>query len=216
LKPPTGFTFGLLSDRTGLARPGVFEHAVEVLNWLRPDFVIQIGDVIEGYTTDEGVLSAEWEEAESMLDLLEVPLFRVVGNHDVSNDVMRSEWQRRHGLLYYHFRFDDVLFLIMDTCDPPQALSDFGGEGDNELTPQRLDELRALRESDPDALRRQFESMADWDSTMPAQISGRTEPLLRGGFGPAFRCALDHYLYAHTRLVGRRASRNGPAPHGSG
>ena len=31
LAPRAGFTFGLLSDRTGLARPGVFERAVEVL-----------------------------------------------------------------------------------------------------------------------------------------------------------------------------------------
>jgi 3',5'-cyclic AMP phosphodiesterase CpdA len=171
LAPPGGFTFGLLSDRTGLARPGVFERAVDVLNWLRPDFVVQIGDLIEGYTTDAAQLRAQWDEAERILDRLDVPLFRVVGNHDVSNDVMRSEWLRRHGLLHYHFRYDDVLFLVLDTCDPPQDLSELGGDGEHELTPEKLAELHAMRESDPEGLRRKFEAMADWDSTVPAAIS---------------------------------------------
>lgn len=166
-----GFTFGLLSDRTGLARPGVFEHAVDVLNRLRPDFVIQIGDLIEGYTTDADELRAQWEEADGILDRLDAPLFRVVGNHDVSNDVMRREWLHRHGLLHYHFRVDDVLFLVVDTSDPPQDLTEFGGSGEHELTAERLAELHAMRDSDPEALRRQFEAMADWDATMPAAVS---------------------------------------------
>lgn len=166
-----GLTFGLLSDRTGLARPGVFERAIEVLNWVRPDFVVQIGDLIEGYTSDEVELRAQWDELDGMLARLDAPLFRVVGNHDVSNDTMRSEWLRRHGLLHYHFRVDDVLFLVLNTCDPPQDLSEFGGEDAPELTPERLAELHAMRESDPEGLRRQFEAMGDWDSTMPAAIS---------------------------------------------
>ena len=171
LTPSAGFTFGLLSDRTGLARPGVFQRAIEVLNWLRPDFVVQIGDLIEGYVTDEREISAQWDEVDAILARLDVPLFRVVGNHDVSNEAMRSEWVRRHGLLHYHFRYDDVLFLLLNTSDPPQDLTEFGGKGDHELTPERLAELHALRQSDPDALRKQFEAMADWDSTMPAAIS---------------------------------------------
>jgi 3',5'-cyclic AMP phosphodiesterase CpdA len=164
---PPGFSFALLSDRTGLARPGVFERAIEALNWLHPDFVIQIGDSIEGYTTDESVLAAQWKELDGILDALERPLFRVAGNHDVSNELMRDEWLRRHGLLHYHFRYADVLFLVLDTSDPPQALEDVAGD----LTPERLAELHALRDADPEAVRREFEALADWDSTMPADIS---------------------------------------------
>ncbi|GAA5163332.1 hypothetical protein GCM10023321_50010 [Pseudonocardia eucalypti] len=168
LAPSTNdFTFALLSDRTGLARPGVFERAVEVLNQLYPDFVIQIGDAIEGYTTDREVLASQWQELDDILDALERPLFRVVGNHDVSNELMRDEWVRRHGLLHYHFRYADTLFLVLDTSDPPQALEDVAGD----LTPERLAELHAMVESDPEAVRREFEALADWDSTMPADIS---------------------------------------------
>ena len=43
-----------------------------------------------------------------------------------------------------------MLFMLLNTSDPPQDLSQFGGEGDYELTPERLAEMHALRESDPD------------------------------------------------------------------
>jgi hypothetical protein len=164
---PDNFTFALLSDRTGLARAGVFEHAVEVLNWLHPDFVVQIGDAIEGYTTDQAVLAEQWAELDGILDLLEPPLFRVVGNHDVSNSLMREEWVRRHGLLHYHFRYADTLFLVLDTCDPPQSLEEIAAD----LTPERLAELHARRDADPEGVRREFEASGDWESTMPAAIA---------------------------------------------
>src|SRR5205823_10148546 len=109
------FNFALLSDRTGLARPGVFERAVEVTNLLRPDFAIQIGDCIEGYTTEPAELARQWDEFDAITKVLEVPLFRVPGNHDVSNDIMREEWVRRYGLLHYHFVYRGVLFIVLDT-----------------------------------------------------------------------------------------------------
>ncbi|HEX4249321.1 MAG TPA: metallophosphoesterase, partial [Pseudonocardia sp.] len=164
---PHDFTFALLSDRTGLARAGVFERAVETLNWLYPDFVVQIGDGIEGYTTDESELAAQWTEFDKIVDGLERPLFRVVGNHDVSNPVMREDWLRRHGLLHYHFRYADTLFLVIDTCDPPQSLEEVAGD----LTPERLAELHARVATDPDGVREEFEALGDWESTQPAAIS---------------------------------------------
>jgi 3',5'-cyclic AMP phosphodiesterase CpdA len=171
LVPPSGFTFALLSDRTGMARPGVFERAVEQLNWIRPSFVVQIGDVIEGYTSDETEIRAQWDEADKIVGELDVPMFRVVGNHDVSNEVMKAEWERRHGLLHYHFRYDDALFLVLNTCDPPQDITDFGGEGEDELTQDRLEEIKAVLAADPDAMREHFENMCDWDSTIAASVS---------------------------------------------
>jgi 3',5'-cyclic AMP phosphodiesterase CpdA len=161
------FTFALLSDRTGLARAGVFEQAVEVLNWLHPDFVVQIGDAIEGYTTDETELAAQWAEFDGIIAALERPLFRVAGNHDVSNPVMREDWLRRYGLLHYHFCYADTLFLVLDTSDPPQSLEEVAGD----LTPERLAELHARVASDPEAVRAEFEALGDWDSTMPVAIS---------------------------------------------
>ena len=42
------FCFGIVSDRTGRPTPGVFEGAIEKFNRMRPDFVMSVGDFIEG------------------------------------------------------------------------------------------------------------------------------------------------------------------------
>lgn len=143
---PDEFSFMLLSDRTGMARPGVFERAVEITNLLRPDFAIQIGDTIEGYTRDTGELDRQWKEFDGIIDTLQVPLFRVPGNHDVSNPVMRDLWLARHGALDYHFRYRDVLFLVVDTQDPPRPLIQMMRPSGDTKLPDSLAELIATGE----------------------------------------------------------------------
>jgi len=117
---PNNFQFAIVSDRSGHIRPGVFESAVEKLNLLRPEFVISVGDFIDGLTEDNAVLQQQWSEFESMVNKLQMPFFYVPGNHDIDNEVMLEEWYRRFGPTYYHFVYHDVLFLCVDTMDPPK------------------------------------------------------------------------------------------------
>jgi 3',5'-cyclic AMP phosphodiesterase CpdA len=173
---PRDFSFVLLSDRTGFARQGVFERAVRATKLLHPDFVIQIGDCIEGYTSDVEELSRQWSEFEAIASGLELPLFRVPGNHDVSNQVMQQEWLRRYGALYYHFRYQDVLFLVLDTQDPPQTASDFKKLGDiagdgGEAGAVKLDALRRLWETDPFEFAKSMERAVDSEGAQPARLS---------------------------------------------
>jgi len=58
-KPFTGtdlnrnnFQFAIVTDRTGGHRPGVFMEGIHKLNLLQPEFVMSVGDLIEGYTED--------------------------------------------------------------------------------------------------------------------------------------------------------------------
>lgn len=164
-KRPEEFTFALLSDRTGGARPGVFEHAVDIVNLFRPDFAIQVGDLIEGYTEDPAELDAMWSEADDIVDNLEVPLFRVPGNHDVSNTLMRDRWLQRHGRLHYHFRYHDILFVVLDTQDPPEGQLEFYQHqiGD-------IDALKDLAKTDPDEATRRAGSI-DWEGPHPVAFS---------------------------------------------
>ena len=39
-----------MSDRTGGNRWGVFQDAIFKLNLLQPEFVMSVGDMIQGYT----------------------------------------------------------------------------------------------------------------------------------------------------------------------
>src|SRR5690606_12598337 len=47
---PGNFQFVIVSDRHGGGRRGVFEDAVRKINLLQPEFVISVGDLIQGYT----------------------------------------------------------------------------------------------------------------------------------------------------------------------
>lgn len=114
---PDHFQFAIVSDRTGGHRPGIFADAVAKLNLLQPEFVMSVGDLIEGYLEDTAKLNAQWREFDQLLAPLEMPFFYLPGNHDISNPVMRRLWEQRYGRRYYHFIYKDVLFLTLDTND---------------------------------------------------------------------------------------------------
>jgi hypothetical protein len=48
-----------------------------------------------------------------------MPFFHVVGNYDMSNPVMSKAWNARLGRDYYHFVQDGVLFIALNSEDPP-------------------------------------------------------------------------------------------------
>ena len=109
------FHFVIVSDRTGGARPGVFESAIPKVNLLEPAFVVSVGDLIEGNTEDQAQLDREWDEFEGFVAGLETPFFYAAGNHDMSNAVMAATWQARFGPSYYRFVYKDVLFLVLNS-----------------------------------------------------------------------------------------------------
>jgi predicted phosphodiesterase len=119
---PDSFQFAIVSDRTGGMRPGVFEDAVGKLNLLQPEFVMCVGDLVQGNTDTEAQLEAQWNEFDAIVGKLSMPFFFVPGNHDVSNTEWgKAVWKRRHGPLYYHFVYRDVLFLCLNTDDDSLA-----------------------------------------------------------------------------------------------
>jgi hypothetical protein len=118
---PADFQFAILADRTGGERPGVFPAALDKLNLLQPEFVLCVGDLIEGKSDDPDQIRAEHAELHDMLLARRLPFFRIPGNHDLTNDAMTRIWQEDLGRTYYHFTYRDVLFLCLNSEDPPQA-----------------------------------------------------------------------------------------------
>lgn len=111
------FTFAIISDLNGGERAGVYARAVNLLNQLDPTFVLSVGDLIDGGTEDTLQLTKEWDSFDTRTDKLHMPFFYLGGNHDLTNTAMRAFWQNRYGPRYYHFLFNDVLFLMMDSED---------------------------------------------------------------------------------------------------
>ena len=114
---PDNFQFAIVTDRTGGHRDGVFEKGISKLNLLQPEFVMSVGDFIEGYTEDEARLDAEWTEFNGFIDSLQVPFFYVPGNHDITNKLMYDKYKELFGKDYYHFVYRDVLFLCLNSED---------------------------------------------------------------------------------------------------
>ena len=119
---PKNFQFAIVTDRTGGHRPGVFEDAMRKLNLLQPEFVMSVGDLIEGYTRDPAAIDRMWEEFQSFTAKLKMPFFYVPGNHDLSNEIQHRKWAERFGRKYFHFVYRDVLFLCLNSEDPQRQI----------------------------------------------------------------------------------------------
>ena len=122
---PDEFQFAIIPDNAGGTRPGVFAKIVEMTNLMQPEFAVQVGDLIEGYSDDEDQIRAWWQEIDETLEQLEVPLFFLTGNHDFYSEASTKAWRERFGdeRGYYHFRYKDVLFLMINTEDPPKTFA---------------------------------------------------------------------------------------------
>jgi hypothetical protein len=113
------FRFAIVSDRTGGHRAEIFSQAVEKLNLMQPEFVLSVGDLIEGGKKSDEKLNAEWKEFDSFANKLTMPFFYVPGNHDAAAKETAKIWEGKLGRRYYHFVYRNVLFLILNTNDPP-------------------------------------------------------------------------------------------------
>ena len=109
--------FAIISDLWGSYRSGVFEDAIDKLELLQPQYVMSVGDLIDGKIFDSILLDEQWNEFNVQVNSLSMPFFYVPGNHDISNPWMEMEWKRRFGRSYYYFTHNNVLFLCINTQD---------------------------------------------------------------------------------------------------
>jgi hypothetical protein len=114
---PDDFQFVVVTDRTGDARPKVFESAVDKTNLLRPEFVMSVGDLIEGYTENRALIDRQWDEFQSFVDRLDMRFYYVPGNHDMATKALADAWRERFGPAHYSFVHRGVLFLCLNTED---------------------------------------------------------------------------------------------------
>jgi predicted phosphodiesterase len=108
--------FAIVGDRTGRARPGVYEATWEAVKQARPQFVLTVGDHIEGGNDARAV--SEWKEILSIWRRLGVPVFPVAGNHDVWSPASRRIWEQQTGRrTTYSFTRGSALFVVLDNSE---------------------------------------------------------------------------------------------------
>lgn len=172
---PRNFQFAIVTDRTGGHRPGVFPTGLKKLNLLKPEFVMSVGDLIEGYTEDVDELNRQWDEFEGFIDLLEAPFFYLPGNHDITNKVMENVWKERFGPTYYHFIYHDVLFLCLNSED------DARGSGRGTIMQPQLDYIKKVLEENQEVRWTMvFMHQPLWNQNAPNELWPEVEKLLEG------------------------------------
>ena len=112
------FRFVVMGDNTSSRVDGKWAQAIEQANGLAPDFVINVGDLIDGYSEDPAQLDAMWRDFAAITGKLNAPFFICPGNHDVSNDTMLKDYIARwgrDGRSYYSFDYRGCHFIVLDS-----------------------------------------------------------------------------------------------------
>src|SRR5947209_4953847 len=81
-EPAGEWRFAIIGDRTGGAVPGVYEEVWRETDADRPDFVINVGDSIQG--TDDEKTNSQWQQIETiLLPYRRYQIYWTPGNHAV-------------------------------------------------------------------------------------------------------------------------------------
>lgn len=159
---PENFQFAIIGDRTGGANAqGTFLLAMDQINLLQPEFVINVGDLIEGYSDEEDDLNAMWNHADSVTGNLQMPFFHTIGNHDVSTTTQKEYWLKRFGADYYYFLYSDVLFMVLNSEDgsrpqPPEEMK------------EAIEVYNRLQVEDPEAASKMLEEFMTSEAVIAA------------------------------------------------
>jgi len=106
--------FAILGDRTGGPEEGVYEQIVIEAERLKPEFVVTVGDMIVGYSTDTLELASRWDEFLQMVKPLSVPIYYTAGNNDITYDIAEGTYRRYAGEPNYSFNHRGLHFTIFD------------------------------------------------------------------------------------------------------
>jgi predicted phosphodiesterase len=109
------FRFVIVGDRTGGAQWGIMPQVFREINLLDPDFVISVGDIIDG-GGDEETVNGIWDEFDTTeLPVLKVPFVYMPGNHDIYSPASKRVYERRYGPRFKSFNYRGLHFICLNT-----------------------------------------------------------------------------------------------------
>lgn len=130
----SAFNFIIIGDRTG-AGPDSWKtlgRSISETNRISPDFVLFIGDLIDGYDMPGMAVDKQWEKFGTYADKLSIPYVCVPGNHDIYDDHSYAAWKKNRGETYFSFTYRGCGFIVLNT---EETLDRFqGGLGSRQIT----------------------------------------------------------------------------------
>jgi 3',5'-cyclic-AMP phosphodiesterase len=142
--PSNDFRFSILGDRTGDAQPGIYERIWSELDALHPDFVINVGDTIQG--GNDATAASEWRALRPLWDRFRYPIYFTPGNHDIWSAASHMIYEQQTGRpAFYSFNYQNAHFTVLDNS---QA-SDFSDQLNDEQMQFLAGDLERNRDRDP-------------------------------------------------------------------
>jgi hypothetical protein len=136
------FRFVIVGDRTGGAQWGIMPQTFREINQLDPDFVISVGDIIDGGGSDESTINGIWDEFDKTeMPVLKVPFVYMPGNHDIWSQTSKKVYEKRYGPSFKSFNYRGLHFICLNTQEPSGNEGNdyrFGGRGSRALGDEQL------------------------------------------------------------------------------
>ena len=119
-EPKNDFRFSIIGDRTGGVTPFIYGRVWREVDLLHPDFVINVGDTIEGGNDERGV--KEWQELRTVWEKYKhYPLYFTPGNHDIWSEASKAMYEKESGrATFYGFNYQDAHFTVLDNSRTPE------------------------------------------------------------------------------------------------
>src|ERR1035438_8594580 len=113
------FQFAIVGDRTGETVPGVWERVWQQIAEERPNFVVTVGDTIQGGS--DSAAQAEWIAVRPTWMRLHLPVYFTPGNHDIWSEKSRAIYEKQTGRASsYSFDYQNAHFTILDNSESMQ------------------------------------------------------------------------------------------------
>ena len=120
------FHFAVLGD-SQFHQPATFNRMIDDLVLLRPAFVVQVGDMIDGYSSDIDRVQREWRRFKRQIGPLgDIAFMPVPGNHDLYNAQKKSDerlvdlYRREWGAPFYAFDYRNARFIVLNSDAPAE------------------------------------------------------------------------------------------------
>ena len=190
-------------DHKGL-HPGL-PRLLDDLRSQSPDFVVLTGDMIYGNSTflPTGAerIEAEWDALDSELASLDVPIYRVPGNHDINDLVTRDVYSRRYGPIPHHVSVGNSKLVFLNSTRTPREGDEHWGEGWPRGVPIGSEQIEFLRHVLTDDVDHTHAFVflhhhelwwggTDtpwWRDVHPILVAGKVRGVFSGDSGPPFK-----------------------------
>lgn len=227
---PDQYSFVVIGHLRGEPDDGTYFLLGELLDRvqeLSPDLIFLTGDMIFGDwhrpVADRERIVGEWEDLDAALATVDIPVFRVPGNHDINDPVTRDVYYSRYGEPPVAVEFGRDLFMLLASPHIPQGTDAPG-------LPRPYPRMTELASSQVEFIKEQLESGREfrnvflfmhhilwwsqdsiwWQEVHPVLAKHGTRGVFAGDHGPLkfshFR--RDGIEYLHTALEGKVPARH--------